>query len=480
MRMATSTFIVLAVVFALGMLCRVHGFVNSELSGSDTSWGAGTRTRYDTGIDPDSPPHLSIAKRVSRSEIWQRGDLRSPRNTTVFLNISGEGNPAINFNSQDVVFTIDSSTSMNSADHKFLRLDAAKNYVNRLIPPDRAAVISFSGTAELVQGHHLSTDYDRVREDLSDWTNKDGTNFKEAIELTNREFIDHGGDNRSWVCILLTDGKPEPLSTNITTDVLNETIDNNITIYTIGLYRYGSPSQLDEGLLKWIARNTGGEYFVAEGADDLESIYEKIAMRFRNYTAGFDPDPLDEEPMIRDVVPKGFHIDNDSFSKYPDAIYVDDNGTTVLEWNVSEMLIGEGMEISYNVSSDLYGHVAVHPYGRARVMYHIGVDRHEVYFPQLSIWVLSSVGLAIPPPPPSMPPPPAPPPPPPGGYPIPVTTPAAPTVIPLTTPTGLPAAASPVVFPVEYMVGGFIGLGIIERLKLKKLLLSKQKVAVGT
>jgi len=30
------------------------------------------------------------------------------------------------------------------------------------------------------------------------------------------------------------------------------------------------------------------------------------------------------------------------------------------------------------------------------------------------------------------------------------------------------------------MVGGFIGLGIIERLKLKKLLLSKQKVAVGT
>lgn len=480
MRMADSTFMVLACIFIVGMLFQVHGSVNSEVSETHTSQGYGSEKRYDTGIDPDSPPHLSIAKSVSRQEIWQRTDARSPRNTTVFLNISGEGNPAINFNSQDVVFTIDCSTSMDQADPSYLRRDAAKSYVEELIPPDRAAVISFSDTAELVRGHHLSSDYSTINEDLNRLENKGQTNFSAAIELTNEEFIDQGGDDREWVCILLTDGKPEPLSTNITMDVLNETIDNNITIYTIGLYRFGSPTQLDENLLTWIAQKTGGEYFVAEEADDLVAIYEKIAMRFRNYTAGFDPDPLDDEPMIRDVVPKGFHIDYNSFSIYPDAIYVEENGTTVLEWNVSEVLIGEGMEISYNVSSDLYGHVSLHPYARARVMYHLGVDHHEVYFPQLSIWVLSSLGLAVPPPPPAMPPAPTPPPPPPGGYPIPVTTPAAPTVIPLTTPTGLPAAATPAVLPVEYIIGGFIGLGIIERLKLKKLLLSKQKVAVGT
>jgi len=479
--MADSILVVLAVVFVGGMLFRAHGFVNSDVSETHMSQGHGSLMRYDTGVDPDSPPHLNVEKRVSRNEIWQRGDLRSPRNTTVFLNISGAGNPAINFNSQDVVFTIDYSKSMDEADDDYTRRKATENYLEKLIPPDRAAVIRFSDAAELAGGHHLSTDYVRIIDELYDLQSNSGqTNFNAAIQLTNAEFKDYGEENKSWICILLTDGKPQPLSTNITADVLNETIALNITIHTIGLYRDSSPSEIDENLLRWIARKTGGEYFIAEEPDDLLSIYDEIAMRFRNYTAGFDPDPLDDEPMIRDVVPKGFHIDNDSFSTYPDAIYVDDNGTTVLEWNVSEVLIGEGMEISYNISCDLYGHVSVHPYGRARVMYHLGEDRHEVYFPQLSIWVLSSVELLVPPPPPAMPPAPMPPPPPPGGYPIPVTTPTAPTVIPLTTPTGLPAAATPVVFPVEYMVGGFIGLGIIERLKLKKLLLSKQKVAVGT
>ena len=61
-----------------------------------------------------------------------------------------------------------------------------------------------------------------------------------------------------------------------------------------------------------------------------------------------------------------------------------------------------------------------------------------------------------------------------------VPSPASPTVIPLSAPAGLPTAATPTVFPVEYFIAGFVGLGIIERLKLKKRLISRQKVAVGT
>ena len=112
------------------------------------------QTRLQTGIDPDSPPHLEIDKSVNYDEIWRPEDKRTPKTSTVTLNIKGEGNPAINFNSQDVVFTIDCSASMDSVDPTYLRREAAKSYVDQLISPDNAAVIRFSDTAEVINNHH--------------------------------------------------------------------------------------------------------------------------------------------------------------------------------------------------------------------------------------------------------------------------------------------------------------------------------------
>ena len=457
-------------------ITRGEGATHFVETGGDP--GAEVRS---TGIDIDSPPHLNVSKSVSDKVFWRRGDTRGPQNTTVSIHVTGEGNPATDFNSQDVIFTIDCSDSMKEADDKFTRREAAQSYLGKLIPPDRAAVISFSDSAKLLEGHHLSSDYNRIITNLYNLTNFDKTNFAAAIELTNKEFMDYGDSNNSWICILLTDGKPDPLGDNVTLDVINETIANNITIHTIGLYKYGSPTAIDEDLLRWIARKTGGEYFIAESADDLIPIYDDIAMRFRNYTAGYDPDISDDEPMVRDVLPNDFHYDNDSFSIFPDSIYTTVEGMTVLEWNIPNVTIGEEIIISYNVSSDVEGrNVALHPYGDSRVLYYLDGKEYEVHFPSILLVVRSSLGTVASPPPPPPPTPPPPPPPPPGGYPIPVTTPASPTVIPLTTPAGLPAAASPVIFPVEYLVGGFIGLGILERIKLKKRLLSRQKVAVGT
>ena len=432
------------------------------------------------GIDPASPPHLNATKSVSNVELWQEKDYRSPRNTTVFLNISGSGNPAINFNSQSVVVTIDVSTSMNQADPSYLRRAAAINYVEQLIAPDKAAVVQFADHAKLMGDHHLSSAYTQVIADLNSITNQGQTNFTDAIETTNRELIDHAGQDTVKICILLTDGKPEPITTNVTEAVLNETVNNNITIYTIGLYKFGSSTQLDEGLLRYIATRTGGEYYFAQKPTDLMAIYDKIAARFRNYTAGYDPDLTDSEPLVRDIVPPGFDIANNSYNLKPSARYLGAENMTVLEWNISRIMIGETVTITYNISSSLFGQVSLHPYGMARVRYWVGQTEHEVPFNQVSVWVLSSIGSVLVPPPPPPPPHPAPPPPPPGGYPIPITTPASPTMVPLSPPTGIPAAANPIIFPVEYLVAGFIGLGVIERLKIRKLLKTRQKVAVGT
>lgn len=443
-------------------------------------WTAPLQLKRSTGIDPNSPPHIKANKYISQQEIWQENDERQPRNTTIELVVQGKGNPAIDFNSQDVIFTIDCSSSMDYVDPTYLRRDAAKSYVSQLILPDMAAVIEFSNQASLVGGHHLSNDYEAVIEDLNELENGGQTNFSSAIELTNHEFINYGEKDKNRVCILLTDGRPEPSYSNVTMDILNQTIENNITIFTIGLYQFGSGTLLDEDLLKWLAKKTGGNYYIAEKPEDLVAVYDSIAMRFRNYTAGYDPDVMDNDPMIRDIVPDGFNIDMNSFTLMPDALYLDDDSNTYVEWNISCIYIGDIISIQYNISSNLFGRIDLHPYGLSRVHYYLNENAYSTYFPPVTVWVLSSIGsIAVPPPPPP-PPPPTPPPPPPGGYPIPLTTPASPTIIPLTTPASLPTASTTGVLPIEYVVGGFLGLGIAERIKLRKRLAAKQKISVGT
>ena len=71
---------------------------------------------------------------------------------TLNLSVTGAGHPTLNWTSQDVVLVIDSSGSMAWNDPLDLRIDAAKNYVDKLKPDDRAAVVDMDDSATLLQG----------------------------------------------------------------------------------------------------------------------------------------------------------------------------------------------------------------------------------------------------------------------------------------------------------------------------------------
>jgi len=77
---------------------------------------------------------------------------------------------------------------------------------------------------------------------------------------------------KSKVIILLTDGRHN--SGRISPkDSVKLAKDSNIKIYTIGV---NSQSQIDEDMLKLIAKETGGEYFNAKNSKTLEEVYNKI------------------------------------------------------------------------------------------------------------------------------------------------------------------------------------------------------------
>lgn len=425
-----------------------------------------------------NPPRLEISKSVDHTQIFVEGAGLSPEKTRVTINVQGVGYPGVEFQAQDTVFIMDNSDSMDENDNEFKRLEALKMYINRMLAPDdRAAVVKFSGDAELVNNHHLTSNYTQIIEDLPElWHTSGLTNLGAAVALANDELVNYGNETKKLVEILLTDGKPEPPENNVTVATIEEAKENKIRIYTVGL-----GESHDAKLLRWISSQTGGKYYYARNATELIDIYEEISNQFRNYTAGMDPDISDNEPLIRDVLPEWINFEPGSFSIEPDYIGSYPGGTIKLEWNLSKIAIGETWSVSYNISSETSGDaVAITVYTHARVRYLAQQSKDQIlWFEETYLKVLPKYTQLLPGPPPPPPPPPLPPPPPPAGFPVPAPPPATPVPISLQPPIYVPAGSTPAAIPAEYVFAGFLGLGVAERIRQRRILKTRQKVAIG-
>jgi hypothetical protein len=421
------------------------------------------------------PARLEISKSVSNKQIFVETANNKPNQTRVTLTVKGVGYPGVEYDPQDTVFIMDNSDSMDEHDNEFKRVEALKLYLNSMLPPDdRAAVVKFSSAAELVGGVHLTSNYTEISDSLSSlWHTSGLTNLGAAMALANNEILQYGDvQNKTLIEILLTDGQPEPPENNVTLATINEAVDNNIKIYTVGL-----GDDHDANLLRWISAKTGGKYYFAKEASDLIEIYDEISNQFHNFTAGSDPNVLDSEPMVRDVLPNYINYVPNTFSRKPDHIGNYFGSFTKLDWNISHIAIGETWTVSYNISTREQGEeVAISaPLARVKYTTQKGVEQ-TLWFDEIVIRVLPGFSQYYPSPPPPLPPA-TPPVPPTAGFPVPVPTPATP--VPISYPGFVPAAATPTPLPMQYLIGGFVGLGIAERVKHYRLIKSRQKVAVG-
>ena len=192
---------------------------------------------------------------------------------------------------QDILILMDSSGSMAWNDPQRLRISGAKEYVDRLIYPDRVAVVDFDDDALLTTAnvggspHHLNTpghdgipNYDPVKSDLDTIDSAGGTNFGDAIRIANDELAAYGDRRHAWVEILLTDGENNArwMDDLARTESLRAKA-LGITIFTIGL-----GSAPNGALLAQIAANTGGTYYPAPDAQSIRWIYLEISRRYQS------------------------------------------------------------------------------------------------------------------------------------------------------------------------------------------------------
>ena len=177
------------------------------------------------------------------------------------------------------VVAIDNSESMSATDLIPNRLAAAKEtaaeFVDNLPYESQLGVISFSGNSRIEQaltGNKQEAKFAINNIEISDVR---GTDIYEAI-LNSIQVL---GKEKNKAVIILSDGQ-------INVGDMKEVIDyakyNEVLVHTMGIgtvqggeVSYGF-SKLDEESLKSLAYNTGGKYFNAQNAQELEKSFSEI------------------------------------------------------------------------------------------------------------------------------------------------------------------------------------------------------------
>jgi Ca-activated chloride channel family protein len=194
----------------------------------------------------------------------------------------------------DIMLTLDLSSSMSANDLKPNRLNAAKKVLAEFIrgrTNDRIGLVVFA--SEGYTQCPLTLDYPVLLNFLDSSSIgliDDGTAIGMAIATAANRFKDSPA--KSKIVVLLTDGMNNKGAIDpLTAARMARAVD--VKVYTIGVGREGTftqtvndprfgkrkivvQTQIDEDLLRKIARITGGSYFRAEDEEALLSIYKNI------------------------------------------------------------------------------------------------------------------------------------------------------------------------------------------------------------
>lgn len=211
--------------------------------------------------------------------------LARPQKTNVSETIDSEG--------IDIVLSMDISGSMLAEDFKPNRLGAAKDNAIKFIdarPTDRIGLVIFSG--ESFTQCPITIDHNVLKDQLSQIKSgmlQDGTAIGDGLATAVDRLRDARGKSR--IVILMTDGVNNvgKVGPELALEIAKA---YKVRVYTIGIGTEGEalspvqtpfgerkqmvPVQIDESLLKKIAKETGGNYYRATGNSKLESIYKEI------------------------------------------------------------------------------------------------------------------------------------------------------------------------------------------------------------
>lgn len=208
----------------------------------------------------------------------------------------------------DLAVLLDTSASMEP--RLALVQDAAAGFAESLGPGDRALLVAFDDVARVIQP--FTDDRAAIVTSIRQTRAKGATALYNALYVTLKEFarqIREATSVRRQAIVALTDGE-DTASLVSFDEVLDLARRQGVSIYTIALgpayaagtgrSRYFSEARYALGAL---ARETGGESFAPQRADELASIYGRISAELAHqYTLGYSSKNPKQDGAYRRIV----------------------------------------------------------------------------------------------------------------------------------------------------------------------------------
>ena len=171
----------------------------------------------------------------------------------------------------NVAIVVDHSGSMQGEKIQRAR-QAAAGLVERLGPEDRAAVVQFDDSAELLVPMIAADDAGRRRliAGIQSIQDAGGTNISGGLELGRNEIMKNLEGNRVNRLILLSDGNANIGVTDVPSlaRIASDASERGVRITTVGL-----GLDYNEDLMEQVAQNGRGQYYYVKDAPGLDAVF---------------------------------------------------------------------------------------------------------------------------------------------------------------------------------------------------------------
>ena len=291
---------------------RILDFLNvrdknayNQINVIDVEYGI-TCISDDPRIIPKEPP-VTIPLHVPKAPV------NEPIQSSIILNIIGFGGKVTeNVSPVDIVFAIDSSSSMEDNDPDNLRIDSASSVVNLLNSSwARAGVVSWDSNIDSTLA--LTSDFDAVLGEIQKVDTAGGnTDLGVGLEGAVQVLDDSSRASSSKIIIYLSDGETsvdDPVDIN---QVIQNAADKKYKIFSIGL-----SFEAGEADLRKMASATGGKFYVSPVAADLNEIFNNIFTTIIQSTAPENVNliltPNDNKDVF--IIQKSFNINPTQINK---------------------------------------------------------------------------------------------------------------------------------------------------------------------
>lgn len=302
--------------------------------------------------------------------------------TTVAITVTGAGSTTTTSVPMDIVFAIDSSGSMTWNDPSNLRLQAAKDFIDRMdSSKDAAGVVSWDSSINFMAA--LTNNFGDAKSAVDSVDSSGGTDLTAglsgAISILDANLR---SEESAEVIIFLSDGDG-----SYSPSIADAAAAKGYTIYSIGL-----GSSVNVANLQDMSTRTGGTYYSAPTPENLGAIFNNIFTQVTTSTIPYYVDVIE--------VTQEYIVDEDSFNVAPDSVVTDSSGITTITWNNIGLISDgdpdlsddENVLLSFNAKSDQSGsNLGVDVLGNAKVCYtdSNGIDIGCVDIPQAYINVNS-------------------------------------------------------------------------------------------